>query len=146
MKLTYKILLFALGILSFALIRFFEKELFYDPLISFYKNTFHQDTFPELDVILYSLNLAFRYWLNTLISLALIWVVFQDKNYIRFSIILFAVLFILGIISFWFIAENIEPQSYMTLFYIRRFLIQPLLVIILLPAFYFQNINKNADA
>jgi len=131
--------------MSFALIRFFETELFYDPLISFYKNNFLQKPFPELDPILYSLNLGFRYFLNTIISLLLIWISFQNKSYLQFSGILYTALFTIGILIFWFIAHDIETENYMTLFYIRRFLIQPLLVIILLPAFYFQNINKNAE-
>jgi exosortase F-associated protein len=143
-KIWLKILLFAIGICNLALVRFFAKDLFYDPLIPFYKNTFLQNSFPDLNELLYSLNLALRYLLNSLISLGLIWIAYMDRNYIRFSILLFLILFLLGLISFWLIAHNIKPQDFMTLFYIRRFLIQPLLVIILIPAFYFQNINKNA--
>ena len=145
MKLSFKILIFILGIICFAIIRFFETELFYDPLISFYKSNFSQKPFPEIDAWKYYLNLAFRYTLNTGISLVLIWVSFQNKSYIKFSIMLYIVLFVIGIIAFMFTVHNIEIENFMTLFYIRRFLIQPLLVIILLPAFYFQNINKNAD-
>lgn len=142
MKIWLKILLFLSGILLFAFIRLFEKELFYDPLIEFYKSTFRQETFPDLNVLLYNLNLAFRYLLNSGISLGLIWVLFEDKNYIKFSALLFLVLFVLCISAFWIVAVNIEPNNIMTLFYIRRFIIQPLLVVVLIPAFYFQNINK----
>lgn len=145
LKTWLKIVIFAIGICGFALIRLFESELFYDPLIPFYKNTFSQESFPDLKGLLYSINLGFRYLLNTLISVGLIWVAFMNKSYVKFSILLYALLFIVGLISFWIIAQGIKPDQYMTLFYVRRFLIQPLLVIILIPAFYFQNINKNAE-
>ena len=145
MKLSFKISAFVLAIICFALIRFFETELFYDPLISFYKSNFSQKSFPEIEAWRYYLNLSFRYALNTGISLILIWVSFQNKSYIKFSLLLYTVLFVIGIIAFMFTVHNIKIENFMTLFYIRRFLIQPLLVIILLPAFYFQNINKNAD-
>jgi exosortase F-associated protein len=145
MKLSLKISAFALGIICFALIRFFQTELFYDPLISFYKSNFSQKPFPELVEWKYYLNLSFRYFLNSSISLILIWISFQNKSYIKFSGILYSLLFIVGITMFIFILNDIKNENYMTLFYVRRFLIQPLLVVILLPAFYFQNIKNNTD-
>lgn len=146
LKTALKILIFVAVIIGFALIRFFETELFYDPLISFYKSNFLQKPFPELDPLKYYSHLGFRYFLNTTLSLLLIWVSFQNKSFIAFSGLLYTVLFIIGIIVFMLITHNIKPENYMTAFYVRRFLIQPLLIIILLPAFYFQNINKNAGA
>lgn len=142
MKLALKLFIFIVAVICLALLRYFETDLFYDPLISFYKHNFLEKPFPELDPIWYSLNLAFRYFLNTIISLLLIWISFQNKSYLQFSGILYTALFTVGILIFWFIAHDIETENYMTLFYIRRFLIQPLLIIILLPAFYFQNINE----
>ena len=145
MRLILKILIFTFAICGFALIRFFEQDLFYDPLLEFYKSNFSEKPFPKLDPLWYSFNLVFRYLLNTFLSLVLIWVTFKNKTYIIFSCLLYGVLFVISILSFWIIAFEISSENYMILFYIRRFLIQPLLVILLLPAFYFQNINKNAE-
>lgn len=142
MKNIANIILFILGVFAFACIRFFENEIFYDPLITFFDSKFELKSFPELNIWLYNLNLFFRYSLNTIISLVLIWISFRNKSYLKFSIILYTILFVICIILFWIVAYDIQPKSYMTLFYIRRFLIQPLLVIILLPAFYFQKIQK----
>ena len=142
MKRIVNILVFLLGVIGFALIRFFETEIFYDPLIDFYDSKFFQKPFPELDIWLYNLNLIFRYVLNSAISLILIWVSFQNKDFIKFSFLLYSILFVICIILFWLVTYDIQPKSYMVLFYIRRFLIQPLFVIVLLPAFYFQQIQK----
>lgn len=142
MKNLSNIIVFIIGIFAFACIRFYENEIFYDPLILFFDGKFQLKSFPDLDVFLYNLNLLFRYSLNTIISLVLIWVSFKNKGYIKFSVLLFIILFIICIILFWIVAHDIDAQSYMVLFYIRRFLIQPVLVIVLLPAFYFQQIQK----
>ncbi len=143
MKLYFKIIGFALGLTGLVSIRFFENALFFDPLISFYDSNFQNSTFPDLSFWRYSLNIAFRFLLNSSISLGIIWLIFKNKNYLRFSVLLYVILFIVGIILFWIVSSNIQPKDYMVLFYIRRFLIQPLLVIILIPAFYFQKLNKN---
>lgn len=142
MKNLSNIIVFIISIFAFACIRFYENEIFYDPLILFFDGKFQLKSFPDLDVFLYNLNLLFRYSLNTTISLILIWVSFKNKGYIKFSVLLYVILFVICVILFWVVAHDIDAQSYMVLFYIRRFLIQPILVIVLLPAFYFQQIQK----
>lgn len=133
---------FIIGVISLMTIRLFEKELFYDPLLEFYEGDFQDKTFPDLGFWKYSINLAFRYLLNTLVSLFLVWIAFNNKMYIKFSILLFLILFLTGMLLFWIVENEITSEHYMRLFYIRRFIIQPIPVILLLPAFYFQNLNK----
>ncbi len=144
MKSIFRFLGFLAGIACFVLIRLYEKQLFYDPLIEFYHGGFLDLPFPELDFWVYSLNLAYRYLLNTAVSLFLIWITFKKKSYIKLSIFLYTFLFLVCFILFWIIEHQIVSEYYMRLFYIRRFLIQPLLVIILIPAFYFQQLNKKS--
>lgn len=138
-----RIAVFIMGLIGLVSVRFFEDVLFYDPLIPFYNSNFQIAQFPDLDFWLYSLNLGFRFFLNTVLSLILIWVAYRNKDYIKFSTLLFFALFVGGLILFWIFATDIQPNDYMVLFYIRRFLIHPILVIILIPAFYFQKLNKS---
>jgi exosortase F-associated protein len=144
-KKLIEILGFIIGVCCLAAIRYFEKSLFYDPLNTFYHGDFLDNPFPNLDFWIYSLNIGFRYILNTIISLLLIWIVFKSKNYLKFSVLLFILLFVIGLALFWIVKQDIVSEHYMRLFYIRRFLIQPILVIILIPAFYFQQLNKKAS-
>lgn len=141
-KLLFKIAVIVFGACCLALIRFYETSLFYDPLIDFYNGRFHLKPFPELKFWAYNLNLTFRYLLNTLVSIGIIWYLFKNKTYIKFSVLIYIAVFIIGLITFWIIADNIQSKDFMLLFYIRRFLIQPILVIVLIPAFYFQKLNK----
>jgi exosortase F-associated protein len=43
---------------------------------------------------------------------------------------------------FFFIVYFFNSDQNLILFYVRRFLIQPLFVILFVPAFYFQKLNQ----
>jgi len=49
-------------------------------------------------------------------------------------------LFLLLIIAFVTIIGIYDAQWSMLLFYVRRFLIQPILLLVLVPAFYYQKL------
>lgn len=121
------------------LIRAFEDVLFYDPLLDYFKSDYKNHPLPEMNVLKMQLHFAFRYFLNTIISLGILWFVFKDLEIIKLSSVLYLVLFILLLIGFnaiFFTSEGVQNQ--LPLFYIRRFLIQPLFLLIFAAAFYFQ--------
>lgn len=122
-------------------IRAFEDDLFYDPLIHFFKTDHSTQPLPSLDVAKLLGHTAFRFLLNTLISLGIIWFVFKSKEIVKMSALLYIILFCILFILFYALIV-MEAGSHLPLFYVRRFLIQPLLLLLLLPAFYFQKISK----
>ncbi len=133
-----KIILVIILAIPLLLIRGFENAIFYDPLLEFFKSTQADRVLPEMNTFKLLSNIAMRYLMNTIISLAILWVLFQEKSIIKLSILLYIVLFICLMLVFVFLLYSSEKGSFMTLFYIRRFLIQPLLLLVLVPAFYFQ--------
>ncbi len=124
------------------LIRLFEEILFYDPLISFFKTEHTTASLPKFNSIKLLGNVVLRFLMNTLVSIAMIWVFFQNKGIIKFSLVLYILLFILLFGGYSYLVFFSESQNYLPLFYVRRFLIQPLFLLILLPAFYFQERKK----
>ena len=120
------------------LIRYFEDSLFYDPLISFFKLEDSIYRVPEVNTVRLFINIAFRFIINTAISLLILWVFFNDKGIIKVSSFLYAILFVVLIMAFYYLFFHSDSKSLLPLFYVRRFLIQPLFLLILLPAFYFQ--------
>ena len=129
-------LIFLVGLLI--LIRAFEDQLFYDPFLNYFK----QETmavYPEINAVELYLNLCFRYFLNTIISLAILYVVFKEVALVKFSAILYGLFFILLMIGFYICLNFFDESHKMTLFYIRRFLIQPIFILLFIPGFYFQN-------
>jgi exosortase F-associated protein len=129
-------------VLLLALIRAYEDSLFYDPFLHYFKGNYHNLPLPQTDKFRLFLGLFFRYVLNTAISLAIIYALFRDSDAIKFSSLLYALFFILLTIAFFYVLlKNDEPNK-MVLFYIRRFLIQPLFLLLFLPAFFYQK-QKN---
>lgn len=125
-------------VVLFALVRQFEDVLFYDPFLSFFKGEFAGKDLPAYNGLQLVGSLAFRYGLNTLISLVLIYALFRNIGQLRFAAVLYAIFFVLLLLAF-FAAMWIFGKAHLTvLFYIRRFLIQPIWVILFLPAFYYQ--------
>lgn len=129
-------------LLCFVLVRFNENILFYDPFLAYFKGDFNNQPLPEFDVFLLILNLLFRYGLNMLISLGLIYVIFKDWMMIQFSFFLYLIAFAVLLLSFFLVIYFYGAENNFLLFNIRRFLIQPIFVLLFIPAFYFQKQNS----
>lgn len=139
MKKTLKIVSIVILACFLVLIRTFEDLLFYDPLLEFFKIDYKTLPLPKMDMLGLLTGLVFRFFMNTVISLAILWLVFKDKEIIKLSSILYGFLFVFLFTTFSFIVFTSEGTgSHLVLFYVRRFLIQPLFLLLLLPAFYFQ--------
>ena len=130
-------ILIGLLIVGLILIRHFEDSLFYDPLIAFFKTDHSTQPLPELDQLMLLVHTTLRFLMNTILSLGVIWLVFRSKEILKISIILYASLFVLAFLIFWLLLGFSGSGDHLFLFYIRRFLIQPLFLLLLLPAFYF---------
>jgi len=123
-------------------IRAFENTLFYDPLLAYFKRNYMQMPLPKLNVIQLFFSLGFRFYLNSIISIGILKLIFNDSKVVKFSIFLYSVFGIILMVTFFFILLKFGETNKMNLFYIRRFIIQPLLLILFIPAFYYQKKNK----
>lgn len=138
MKKSLDIALILVLFVILAGVRFFETQLFYDPLLSFFKGEYQSGNLPDLNSVKLLLNVALRFWLNTLISLAILWFAFRDKSILSFSFYIYLLLFVVLFLWILLLVLNLsESSNFQLLFYVRRFLIQPVFVLLLLPAFYY---------
>lgn len=137
-----KILFSVLLVLLLALVRAYEDSLFYDPFLNYFKIDYHNLPLPEVENVSLFFGLLFRYFLNAIVSLAIIYVLFKDVEGLRFASLLYVFFFVILIAAFFFVLFYFDEPSKMVLFYIRRFLIQPIFLLLFLPAFYFQEQNK----
>ncbi len=125
--------------LLLVLVRAFQMNLFYDPFIDYFKNDFLVGNFPYYDSFKLFLSIIFRYNINMFLSLAILYTMFKNKQQLIFSIKFYVIAFIL-LIGVYFYQLNSEfSNGYLLAFYIRRLLIHPVFLLILLPAFYYQN-------
>ena len=136
----YILIFFFIGLL--VLIRVFENELFYDPYLLFFQNDYLYMDFPRREILKLTIFTSLRYVLNSLISLAIIYLFFKDKSIVKFSGIIYIVAYAILILIFLYFVINPRQEDYYLFFNFRRFLIQPVLLLLLLPAFYYYKMKQ----
>jgi len=141
LKLLLKISIVSAAIFCLIAIRYWQEQLFYDPLLRFFEGEYLQAlSLPELDALKLHIHVILRYWLNAALSIVILVVLFPNKEIFRITLLLYGCLFLLLIIAFVTIIGIYDAQWSMLLFYVRRFLIQPILLLVLVPAFYYQKL------
>ncbi len=120
-----------------ALVRLFENELFYDPYLTFFQNDYLYLDSPRQETLKLTLFTSLRYLINTVVSLAILFVFFKDISIVKFSVLIYTMAYCILTILFLYFVTNPKQEDYYLFFNIRRFLIQPLILLLLLPAFYY---------
>jgi len=137
-----KIVILVFLFLMLVLLRFTAYKFSYDPFISYFRHDYLSKPIPEFNSYRLLFSMFVRYFLNTVISLMIIWVAFQNRNMIRFSVKFYTIAFIFLIFVFFVILKSEFKHGYLLAFYIRRFIVHPLFVLILLPAFYYKYLKE----
>ncbi len=124
-------------IVGLVLVRVFEHSLFYDPLNAFFNGAFHGMPLPEINSWKIGFAVSTRYVLNVLLSLGIIYFLYKDRNYIKASlwVYLFTLIILLPILIILIQMEGEFVKR--AIFYIRRFLIHPIILFVLVAGFYF---------
>lgn len=138
----YRLIIIGFLFLLLVLVRAFEDVLFYDPFIEYFKNDYLKQPIPNFSGSYLLWNMIFRYALNTIISLAIIYFAFENYDFLKFSVKFYAIAFLFLAFAFFVILKGELRQGYLFAFYIRRFLIHPLFVLLLLPAFYYKQLTS----
>ncbi|MCK0132029.1 exosortase F system-associated protein [Flavobacteriaceae bacterium F08102] len=129
-----------IGILFVLLIvvRAYGAQLFYDPFIEYFHDDYLHKAMPAYSMFKLFLNIFLRYFLNTMISLGIIYLAFQKIGLVKFSIKFYAIAFVVLGFAYFVLLKIGMLNGHLFAFYVRRFLIHPVFVLILLPAFYYQ--------
>jgi len=139
-KISIFVLIVFVALLAF--IRLFEKQLFYDPFLAYFEGDYRTLPLPEFDNLKLFIGLLFRFFLNAVLSLAILYTLFRDKQMIEFVSVLYLFLFVVLIVFFFCLLHFFKSQENLLLFYVRRFLIQPLFLVVFIPAFYYQKLKN----
>ncbi|MFV8836786.1 exosortase F system-associated membrane protein [Salinimicrobium soli] len=136
-----KIAIIGLLIGILALIRLYEYRFFYDPFMYFFEQKYQAGEGIDFPAYMF-LNVFWRFLLNTIISLLILFVAFRSKSIIKFSALIYLGFFVVLFPVFIYLMNHVQPDEYLAAFYVRRFLAHPVLVLILLPAFYYYRLQK----
>ncbi|HRV56234.1 MAG TPA: exosortase F system-associated protein [Mangrovimonas sp.] len=142
MSKTVRYILIFLLIVMLVLIRQFESVLFYDPYLVFFQNDYLYIDSPRQETFKLVAFTSLRYVMNTLISLGILYLAFMDKSIVKFSVLVYTVAYAILILIFLYFVINPKQEDYYLFFNVRRFLIQPVILLLLLPAFYYNRLKK----
>jgi exosortase F-associated protein len=140
-----KILRYSLVFILFLMlvcIRFFEDDLFYDPYLQFFENDYLYIDSPRRETLKLVLYTTLRYVMNSLISLGILYVIFKSKSILKFSVLVYTVSYFILLVAFLYFVINPRQEDYYLFFNMRRFLIQPIILLVLLPAFYYNRLKR----
>lgn len=129
-------------VLGLIIIRAKEFSLFYDPFMQFFKSDYLSKDAPDFNTAKLLLSTTGRYFLNSLLSIGLLYICFKEKV-LRFSVFFYTLSFIVLMIVYAVLLNVLSKETHLLFFYVRRFLIQPIFLLLLLPAFYYQEKLKN---
>ena len=101
-----KIILLLLFISLLFLIRAFSAELFYDPLIEYFKNDYLYTKMPQINIWHLVIDMLYRYLLNSLTTLAIIWLLFNKTDYLKFTGFFLMAAFVVLIVVFALLLRN----------------------------------------
>lgn len=124
-----------------ALIRMYEYQYFYDPFMYFFERAFQEQQEYHFSTRMF-FNVFLRFLLNTMVSLTILYVAFKNWGIIKFGAVIYAIFFVVLFPLFVWLMQNVTPDDYLAAFYVRRFLAHPVLILILLPAFYYYRLTQ----
>ena len=142
MKKPYRIVLGVVSFVGLVWVRAFEDVLFYDPYLIFFQNDYLYIDSPRREIAKLVINTTFRYGLNTLFSLGLLYAAFNERGIVKFSAVFYTLAYAALLVAYLYFVLAPQQEDYYLFFNVRRFLIQPLFLILLLPAFYYQSLKR----
>ncbi|WP_375577819.1 exosortase F system-associated protein [Marivirga tractuosa] len=87
------------------------------------------------------INRTIRFLLNDNLVLLLIYAIFYDQKYVKFGLAVEAVGFFFLLIPYFILRFN-TPIDHMYISFIHRLIINPTLMVLLIPAIYIQKIKN----
>lgn len=130
--------LVALGIFGLISVRIFEEQLFYDPFLNYFHEANKDAHFPDFVWGKLIWNYLFRFFLNLIISATVIYFIFKNKDWTFQAIVLMVLVFVITFSLYLYCIHTKFQIGYLFSFYMRRFVIQPLILLLIIPLFYYR--------
>ncbi|NJB82961.1 exosortase F system-associated membrane protein [Wenyingzhuangia aestuarii] len=123
-------------LLCLVLVRAFEYDLFYDPFLNYFESDHLTKPMPEVAYLKLFFSYLFRFSLNSGISFLILKVAFPVRSFLKTIMSFYGIAFLfLSVLFFGLIISKVEV-GYLFPFYVRRFIIHPVFIIVLFPFVY----------
>ncbi|MGU3374261.1 exosortase F system-associated membrane protein [Chryseobacterium sp. M5A1_1a] len=126
------------GICGLIGIRILEEKLFYDPFLGYFHEANKNIDFPVFEWGKLILGYLFRFSLNLLFSCLIIQGLFKNKQWTLQGAVMMLIVFTIALSIYLYCIHNHFEIGYLFSFYMRRFVIQPLIILLIIPMFYYR--------
>lgn len=137
MKVLYWFLV-TCGICGLVGVRMLEDQIFYDPFLNYFHEANKTLSFPEFEWGKLILSHVFRFILNLFFSCVIIHFLFKNKVWTAQGAILITLIFAITFPIYLYCIYDRFETGYLFSFYMRRFVIQPLILLLVVPLFYYR--------
>ncbi|WP_312172564.1 exosortase F system-associated membrane protein [Chryseobacterium sp.] len=127
-----------LGIFGLIAVRVFEDRLFYDPFLDYFHEANKNQHFPYFEWGKLMAGHLFRFFLNIFFSCLIIHFWFNNKRWTIQGALLMVIVFAITFPIYLYCISDRFELGYLFSFYMRRFVIQPLILLLIIPLFYYR--------
>ena len=131
-------LLAIFGICGLIGIRMVESTLFYDPFLQYFREANKQLEIPDFVWSPLILHHLFRFCLNLIFSAIILQGFFNNKKWTIQGIVLMILVFAITFCIYLYCLHSDLEIGYLFTFYMRRFVIQPIILLLIIPLFYYR--------
>lgn len=126
------------GICGLFSVRMLEDQIFYDPFLDYFHEANKKISFPEFEWGKLILSNVFRFILNLFFSCVIIHFLFRNKEWTMQGALLITIIFVITFPIYLYCIYDRFEIGYLFSFYMRRFVIQPLILLLIVPLFYYR--------
>jgi len=131
-------ILVLLGVAGLVSVRIFEDRIFYDPFLNYFHEADKQAAYPDFEWGRLIISHLFRFILNLLFSCVIIHFIFKNKNWTLQGAALICIVFAITFPIYLYCVFTKFEIGFLFSFYMRRFVIQPLILLLIVPLFYYR--------
>lgn len=126
------------GIVGLMSVRMLEGKIFYDPFLEYFHEADKSISFPPFEWGKLILSHIFRFVLNLFFSCLIIHFLFKNKEWTIQGALLITIVFVITFPIYLYCIGDKFEIGYLFSFYMRRFVIQPLILLLIIPMFYYR--------
>ncbi len=137
MKILSRFLVIA-GVFGLIGVRALEDRIFYDPFLSYFHEADKNIPFPHFEWGKLVAGHLFRLILNLFFSCLILHFWFKNKQWTIQGAVLMLIVFAITFPIYLYCIYDRFGTGYLFSFYMRRFVIQPLILLLIIPMFYYR--------
>ncbi|MFP3591734.1 exosortase F system-associated membrane protein [Chryseobacterium sp. SIMBA_038] len=127
-----------IGLCGLVGVRALEDKIFYDPFLNYFHEASKNIPFPDFEWGKLIIGHLFRFILNLFFSCVIIHFIFKNKEWTMQGALLIIIIFAITFPIYLYCISDRFEIGYLFSFYMRRFVIQPLILLLIIPLFYYR--------